>query len=376
MNVGLRRELAFLSGILSAGLLFSRQKSWATAFALGAAGLALLPGASYRFQDRSVIITGGSRGLGLALAEQFLKEGASITLLARDAMELEQAGAILRTQWENVSILTITCDITEPLELQQAIAQAESTFGRIDILVNNAGSIAVGPFNTMEMPDFEAQLNLQLKAVIQATRLVLPAFRRAGGGRIANISSIGGMVPVPHMSTYCAAKFAMTGLSESMAAELAPENIRVTTVFPGLMRTGSPIQAVFKGNCEKEYAWFAAGDVMPGISIAAQEAARRIIEGIRNGNAQVVFPWITKVGILGHAVLPETYAMIMRQAARFMPKSDSTVRKTGAESQGWLERQLWYKPLQRREEKAEKLLNQTEKFDADFNLGVTHEPAL
>lgn len=370
MNYGLRKEFAIISGLISAGLYLCRQKSWASAFALGAVGLALRPAHQYSFKGKSVVITGGSRGLGLAIAQTLLREGASVTLLARDESELAQAKILLRDQFENAGILTIACDVTQPLELEQAIAQAESTFGRLDVLVNCAGSIAVGPFNTMEFPDFDAQLNLQLKAVIQATRLVIPAFRRVGGGRIVNVSSIGGMVPVPHMTTYCAAKFALTGLSESMAAELAPDNIKITTVLPGLMRTGSPIQAVFKGDYEKEYAWFAAGDVMPGLSVSAQEAAMRIMEGARNGDAQVVFPWITKVGIIGHAFFPETYALFARQAARFMPKSDSLVRKTGAQSQGWLERQLWYKPLKSREEIAENLFNQTEKFDADFNLGV------
>jgi hypothetical protein len=109
---------------------------------------------------------------------------------------------------------------------------------------------------------------------------------------------------------------------------------------------------------------------MPGISISAQDAAKKIVEGARNGDAQVTFPWVTKLGIVGHAAFPETYAFIMRQVARFLPKSDSMIRKTGAESQGWLERQLWYKPLKKREEEAEHQLNQVEKFDAEFNLGV------
>lgn len=372
MNRGFRKELALMAGLASLGLLFVNKRPWATALGLGAAALSLWPVAPNSFRNRSVIITGGSRGLGLALAEAFLQEGACVTLLARDTQELERAQTIL-DQIPDGQVYTIGCDVTQPDELIQAFEHVESRFGRIDVLVNNAGTIAVGPFETMEQPDFDALVDLQLNAVIHAVQLAIPAFRRVGEGRIINISSIGGAIPVPHMSTYCTGKFAMAGLSETIAAELAPENIKVTTVYPGLMRTGSPIQAVFKGNHEKEYAWFTTGDVSPGISVSAAQAAKYIIEGSRNGDARVAFPWVTNLGILGHAVFPETYAFIMRQAARALPKSSSKVRKTGAESKGWLERQFWFRPLGKTLHKAEAELNQAEKYDANFNLGL--EPA-
>lgn len=374
MNRGLRKELALLTGLASLGLLLLNKKPLAAALGLGAVAVGLWPVTPKSFRNRSVIITGGSRGLGLALAEEFLREGAFVTLLARDTQELEKAQNIL-DQIPEGQVYTIGCDVTQPEALAHAFEHVESRFGRIDVLVNNAGTITVGPFETMEQPDFDALVELQLNAVIHAVQLAVPAFRRVGEGRIINISSIGGAVPVPHMSTYCTGKFAMAGFSETIAAELAPDNIKVTTVYPGLMRTGSPIQAVFKGNHEKEYAWFTTGDVAPGISVNANRAAKLIIEGSRNGDARVAFPWVTKLGILGHAVLPETYAFIMRQAARTLPKSSSKVRKTGAQSKGWLERQLWFRPLGKTLHKAESELNQVEKYDANFNLGLTSEPA-
>jgi NAD(P)-dependent dehydrogenase (short-subunit alcohol dehydrogenase family) len=371
MSQGLRKELALLAGLASIGFGLMGKRKLAIAAGVIAGGLPLLPVRAFAFSGRTAIITGGSRGLGFALAENLLKENANVTLLARDAEELKNAQAKLRERTTRGQILIIPCDVTQPEQLAQAFQQAQSRFDRLDLLINNAGSISVGPFETMEADDFDAELNLQLHAVVQGIRLALPAFRRLKEGRIINISSIGGAVPVPHMSSYCAAKFALAGLSETVTAELAPENIKVTTVYPGLMRTGSPIQAVFKGNHEKEYSWFASGDVLPGLSVSADYAAQRIIEASRDGETQVRFPWVTQMGILGHALLPETYALIMRQMARFMPKGNSKERMTGEQSRGWLERQFWYKPLQGIERSAEAKWNQTGKVDANFNLGLT-----
>lgn len=376
MNRSLRNELSLMAGLAAAGFWLLRRRPWALALGLCAAGIKLLPKTPYSFTNRTAIITGGSRGLGLAIAEALLREDAQVVLLARDSDELERARVKLQKIIPNGRVLTIPCDVSRSSELEQAFVQADEWGGRLDLLVNNAGTISVGPFETMDDADFQAQLDLQLYAVIHAIRLALPRFRRQKEGKIVNISSIGGELPVPHMSTYCAAKFTLAGLSESVAAELAPDNIRVTTVYPGLMRTGSPIQAVFKGNHEREYGWFAAGDVLPGLSVSAAHAAQKIIEGARNGDAHVSFPMITKIGIRGHAIFPETYALLIRQAARFLPKGQSRLRKTGAESQGWLERQVWYKPLYGREAAAEERFNQTEKFDANFNLGIQSGPSI
>jgi NAD(P)-dependent dehydrogenase (short-subunit alcohol dehydrogenase family) len=367
MNRGLRNEIALLLGVASLGLLARRRKLGAF-LGLVALGLRFLPSAeSFSFERRSVVITGGSRGLGLALAKQLLQEGAYVTLLARDAAELGNAEKILD---HHASVLVLACDVTNPDALAYAFDRVEAHFGRIDMLINNAGTISVGLFETMEREDFDAQLELHLHAVINAVRSVIPALQRSGGGRIVNISSIGGALPVPHMTPYCASKFALAGLSETLGAELAQAGIRVTTVYPGLMRTGSPIQAVFKGNHEKEYGWFATGDVMPGVSVSAERAARSILAGVREGRTRVAYPAVTHLGIIGHALFPELYAWLASQANRLMPKGKTRIRKTGAASKGWLEGQLWYKPFGLIEKKAEQALNQHDKYDADFNMGL------
>ena len=111
--------------------------------------------------------------------------------------------------------------------------------------------------------------------------------RRRGFGRIVNITSIGGRVAVPHLAPYSASKFALTGLSDAVRAELAPYGIRVTTVSPGLMRTGSPVNAQVKGQHEAEYAWFAIADSLPGFSIVGRARRRQILSACRYGDPEL-----------------------------------------------------------------------------------------
>jgi short-subunit dehydrogenase len=368
MSRGVRRELALLGGVASLALFSRRYRALGALLGVGAGLLAIFPSV-YSFRNRAVVITGGSRGLGLALAEEFLRAGARVALLARDSDELDHARALLQERVIG-EVITLSCDVTQRTELARALEQIQGVFGAVDILVNNAGAITVGPFETLDRDDFAGVLELQVHSVVNAVQLVLPQMRQNGGGRIVNICSIGGKIPVPHMASYCAAKFALAGLSASLHAELGAQGVQVTTVFPGLMRTGSTIQAVIKGDHEKEFAWFAAGDSIPMLSVSAASAARRILAGVRGGDAEVVFPATSRLAELARANFPELFALTMREAARFFPQGSSTERRTGAESRNWLHAQPWFGPLRLLSEKAQKDYNQTDKFDPDFNLGV------
>jgi NAD(P)-dependent dehydrogenase (short-subunit alcohol dehydrogenase family) len=171
-----------------------------------------------------------------------------------------------------------------------------------------------------------------------------------------------------------ASKFALGGFSETARAELVKDDIVVTTAYPGFMRTGSPIQAVFKGDYEREFAWFALGDSLPGISMKADRAAKIILNAARDGQAEVLVGWPTKLGVWAHALFPEIYASIMARIASRLPSTVSRERKTGAESRGFFKSLWWTKPLQAIQERAQRDLNQTEKFDADFNVGLRRMP--
>ena len=123
---------------------------------------------------------------------------------------------------------------------------------------------------------------------LETMQAAVPQMRRQGSGRIVNISSVGGKVGVPHLVPYSASKFALTGLSEGLRAELMKDGIVVTNVCPGLMRTGSPRNAVFKGKHRAEYAWFSISDALPVTSIQVERAARQIIAACKRGDAELI----------------------------------------------------------------------------------------
>jgi short-subunit dehydrogenase len=291
----------------------------AAAAAVGGALIArgLRAGRSIDFRNRSVVITGGSRGLGLLIARQLGREGARITLAARDADELERARVDLESR--GVAVATAVCDLRRRDESERLVRDVIARAGGVDVLVNNAGTMHVGPLDHMQVSDFEEAMAVHFWAPLRAMLAAIPDMRRRGGGRIVNISSIAGKIGVPHLVPYCASKFALTGLSDSVRAELAKDGILVTTVCPGLMRTGSPFNAWFKGRHRDEFAWFAVSDSMPVLSINGERAAWQVINACRHGDAELVITWPARLAIIANAIVPEAVALAMNVANRLLP---------------------------------------------------------
>ena len=268
------------------------------------------------FANRVVVITGGSRGLGLVMARRLAAEGAKLCLLARNGDELARAAAQLS---QSAEVMTITCDIRKEADVRAAIAQVLAKWRAIDVLINNAGVIQVGPLEHMTVEDFENAMATHFRGPLDLMLQVIPAMRRRGFGRIANISSIGGKVAVPHLAPYCASKFALVGLSDSVRSELDQYGIKVTTVSPGLMRTGSPINADMKGKHQAEYAWFAIADATPGLSISAEHAAREIIDAVRHGDPELTISLPAQIAVLLNNAMPSLMAYAMSLANRLLP---------------------------------------------------------
>jgi len=274
--------------------------------------------ARYSLRGKIALITGGSRGLGLVLARHLCAQGGSVALIARDPDELARAKTDLTRR--GGTVLTIQCDLLDSGQIQSAVRQVIDRFGKIDILINNAGIIEVGPLEHMTPEDFERAMRLHFWAPFELIAQVVPEMRIWGGGRIVNISSIGGKVAVPHLAPYSASKFALTGFSDAIRAELARDNIHVTTVVPGMMRTGSHVNAKFKGKHEIEFAWFAASAGAPLISMNADRAARKIVAACRRGQPSLSLTFAARGAILGNALFPNLTGYVMRLVNRFLPK--------------------------------------------------------
>ena len=319
-----------------------RRKSDRVQFALSVAAGALWAARllrrppTYSFRGKAVLVTGGSRGLGLALARELAAQGARLAICGRDPDSLERARAsLLRI---GADAIAVPCDITDRRSVEDLLAQVSAGLGPVDVLINNAGVIEVGPAETMSLADYEEAMATNFWGMVYPTLAVLPEMRRRRSGRIVNITSIGGKLGIPHLLPYSASKFAAVGFSQGLRAETAADGIEVVTVVPGLMRTGSPRNAIFRGQHRSEYAWFSISDALPGLSISAERAARRILEACRRGEAEVLFPITARLAAVVNAVAPGTTSAVLGAVDRLLPSAGrrSQGRHRGAESQSWL----------------------------------------
>lgn len=322
----------------------------ASAVGLFAATLYANRRGSYNLRGRVVLITGGSRGLGLILARQAVAEGAYVAICARDADELERARQELAQ--DGGQVLALTCDLTQAADVLALVEQVQQQLGFIDVLINNAGIITAGPLDNIELRDYHDSMDTHFWAPLHAMQAVLPAMRSRGEGRIVNIASVGGKVAVPHLAPYCASKFALVGLSESYRAELLQYGVQVTTVCPGLMRTGSARNAIVKGQHRKEYAAFIIADSLPMLSMDADRAGREIWNACRRGDAEVILSVPAKVLSAFHGLFPGTTANVLSWVNRTLPAPAGPLgdeRRRGYESESDVS-QSWLTSLTRKAE--------------------------
>ncbi len=281
-------------------------------------------------EGKVVLVTGGSRGLGFSLAHELARAGARVAICARGGEALERARQKLASS--GADVLATRCDVSDRAQADAWVSAAVARFGGVDVLVNNAGVIAVGPFRSLVTSDFEEAMAIHFWGTLHPTLAVLPHLRARGGGTIANVTSIGGKISVPHLLSYTPSKFAAVGLSEGLRAELAPEGIRVVTIVPGLMRTGSYLAAYYKGDASLEYGLFSPVAASPLNTIAAQRAARRIVTAVRRGEAEVTLTVHAKLLARLNGVAPALTADLLGVAARLLPDAPGpTPRRRGSE---------------------------------------------
>jgi short-subunit dehydrogenase len=295
---------------------------WLTAAGLVAAGFAARKFVTrsvrppVQFRDAVVLITGGSRGLGFALANELGARGALVALCARDRDELLTARDKLASR--NIQVAVFEADITKQADIDSMVQRVIDRFGRIDVLVNDAGKISVGPADSFTHADYEDAMDLMFWGPVNMTFAVLPHLKTQGHGHIVNITSVGGRVSVPHLLPYSCAKFAFVGFSTGLSAELKTHDIDVLTVVPGLMRTGSYLNAEFKGSSREEFTWFALLGNLPGFSVAADYAAEQIVEAVRKRRHVCTISLPAKILIAAEALMPEATRELMAATNRYL----------------------------------------------------------
>jgi len=275
-------------------------------------------------QGKAVVVTGGSRGLGLALAEVFGQRGAKLVLAARNEAQLAEArrqlvdrGAVRSSD----DVLIVSADLRKPEDASRLIEEATRRFGRVDVLINNSGVISVGPVENQTLERFREAMESNFYSTLHCTLAVLPQMLERRAGSIATVASIGGRIAVPHLLPYCASKFATVGFSEGLGMEVRSKGIRVTTICPGLMRTGSHGNAMFTGDAQREYQWFSLAANTPLLSASARHAAKKIANGIAAGCAEIaITPQAFVAARLGN-LSPEAKRIAMMAVNMALPEA-------------------------------------------------------
>lgn len=187
------------------------------------------------FKDKTVIITGGSEGVGAAAARKFADAGANLMLVARGKRNLESIAEELR---DTTRVEIFAMDVSDPEACIDVFKKTEFEFGRVDILVNNAGYHQRGPAESVDVADLGKMIDVNLKAPIMLSRIALPYLREAGGGAIINVGSLAGRTPVPTSATYSASKTGLRAFTYALFEELRGSGIKIAVVSPGPIDTG------------------------------------------------------------------------------------------------------------------------------------------
>ncbi|WP_188893156.1 SDR family NAD(P)-dependent oxidoreductase [Microlunatus endophyticus] len=270
-------------------------------------------------QDRKPVawVAGGSRGLGYALAGELGRAGYHVVISARTQTDLARAANQLRAAGAEVT--TRVHDVRDAAGARDLVQEIESRYGSIETVISVAGVITVGP-----VPDlaeaYDESLDIMLRGPINVVHAVLPGMRERRRGRIGIVTSIAGVIPVPHLLAYSAAKHGAVGFARGLSEELTGSGITVSTIIPGLMRTGGHWQAGYVGRSEQEYAWFTGLSALPIVAMDASRAARIIAAGVAAGRRKIIFTLPARLGDFVYRLSPVGVGTVVGAAGRLLPR--------------------------------------------------------
>ena len=283
-------------------------------------------------ETRVALVAGASRGLGLLIARELGQRGHHVVICARDEIELDSAQDLLGEA--GIAVSTRVCDVTDRAAVRALVADVEDTVGPIHTAITVAGVIHVGPLESVTEDHFAEAVDIMLWGPVHVALAVLPGMRKRRAGRIGTVTSIGGLVSVPHLLPYSTAKFGAVGFAQGLSAELAGTGITSTTIVPGLMRTGGHLHAQFSGQQTEEYAWFAASGSLPLISMDAERAAEKMVHAVLAGKPTVILSPLAKVGARVHGLAPSTTVRLMGLASRLLPSPPAADAAASVDREG------------------------------------------
>ncbi|MFG3045180.1 SDR family NAD(P)-dependent oxidoreductase [Streptomyces sp. NPDC048241] len=272
-------------------------------------------------EGMSALVTGGSRGLGLLTAARLSARGCEVTILARDSDELARAMGWIRRRTGR-TVRAVVCDVRDEAAVSAVVEETVAATGGLDVVIANAGVIQVAPAEAAGSDAFRDAMATIFDGTLYTCLAALPHLRRSpAGGRLGLIGSVGGLVSPPHLVPYSCAKAAVRALGEGLQAETAGSAVSVTTVHPGLMRTGSHLQAEFGGQAEAEYAWFSTLAGTPVLSMDAERAAEKVVRAVERRRTRVVLTPAARLASVAHGVAPAVTTRATGLAARTLPWS-------------------------------------------------------
>ncbi|MBE9039873.1 SDR family NAD(P)-dependent oxidoreductase [Oscillatoriales cyanobacterium LEGE 11467] len=257
-----------------------------------------------KIQGKTALITGASRGIGRAIVLELAEQGIErLLLVARDRQRLAELATEIRALGIQVVILPL--DITQPVEVNVAIAQAWRDYGQIHLLINCAGVAHQSSFLDAKLPDLHEEITLNLMGTYTITRLVARRMAKHREGTIVNVSSLMGKIAAPTMATYSATKFAIVGFTQALRGELAPYNIRVMALLPSLTDTDMTRNLqLFRGV----------------VSMTPQQVAKALAEGLRKDAPEILVGWQSHLAVWCNRLLPGVLEKVLQAAA---PRSQS-----------------------------------------------------
>ncbi len=264
-----------------------------------------------KIQGKTALITGASRGIGRAIALELAKQGMKrLLLVARDAARLGEVAAQIEAL--GVEVVTLALDLTEPVAVNIALAQAWRTYGPIQLLVNCAGVAHQAPFLQSKLPKVHEEISLNLMGMYTITRLVARRMAAQREGTIVNVSSLMGKVAAPTMATYSATKFAILGFTQALRGELAAHNIRVIALLPSLTDTD-----MARGL--KLFRW-----VMP---MTPEKVAQALVAGLRRNSPEILVGWQSHLAVWCQRIIPWLLEKILLMAAPLSKEGQKRYQK-------------------------------------------------